>query len=230
MFAKDYRRIARERLAGNWGVSIGVALLASLLGGLLVGSSFLPELNINLEEPSFSTDMFDGNIRINFEPESVLNLVTLILGGVIQLGYALFLLKQTDRQSVEFQDLFSQFDRFGAGFCQLLLRKVYTALWTLLFIVPGIVAHYRYAMTPFIMLEKPELSASEAINASKELMNGHKWELFCLDFSFIGWDLLCILTLNIGQIALMPYRNAAYAVFYRTITDTRTNSTSFTDI
>ena len=61
-------------------------------------------------------------------------------------------------------------------------------------------------------------------------MYNHKWELFCLDFSFIGWVLLCVLTLNIGHIALNPYRNAAYAVFYRTITDTRTNSTSFTNI
>lgn len=228
MYASDYRRIARERLANNWSVSIGIAVIASLLGGLLVGSSFLPEFNFNVRE--YSTDIFGGDIQISIDSGAFLGLPAFILGGVLELGYSAFLLKQYDQQPASFQDLFSQFERFGAGFCQAFLRGLYTALWSLLFIIPGIVAHYRYAMTPFIMLEKPELSASEAINASKELMYNHKWELFCLDFSFIGWDLLCVLTLNIGHIALNPYRNAAYAVFYRTITDTRTNSTSFTDI
>lgn len=228
MYASDYRRIARERLANNWSVSIGIAVIASLLGGLLVGSSFLPEFNFNVRE--YSTDIFGGDIQISIDSGAFLGLPAFILGGVLELGYSAFLLKQYDQQPASFQDLFSQFERFGAGFCQAFLRGLYTALWSLLFIIPGIVAHYRYAMTPFIMLEKPELSASEAINASKELMYNHKWELFCLDFSFIGWVLLCVLTLNIGHIALNPYRNAAYAVFYRTITDTRTNSTSFTDI
>ena len=75
-------------------------------------------------------------------------------------------------------------------------------------------------MTPFIMAEHPDMTASEAISASKEMMDGRKGALFCLDFSFIGWDLLCALTLNIGHIALNPYKNAAYAAFYRQISRT----------
>ena len=72
-------------------------------------------------------------------------------------------------------------------------------------------------MTPFIMAEHPELTASEAIRASKQMMNGNKWELFCLHLSFFGWVLLCGLTLNIGNIFLNPYMNAAYAAFYRRV-------------
>ena len=70
-------------------------------------------------------------------------------------------------------------------------------------------------MTPFIMAENPGMTAKDAITASKEAMKGHKWELFCLDFSFIGWLLLVLLTAGIGSLFLTPYIEAAYAAFYR---------------
>lgn len=217
MEAKDYRRIARENLSDNWGLSIGVAVIACLLGGLLVGSDFLPEIEFNSENFSYSTDVFGGDLSISFGSGSLLGLAQFILGGVIQLGYVQYLLKQHDRRTPELSDLFSQFDRFGQGFAQAFLRVLYVALWSLLFIIPGIVKSYAYAMTPFIMAEHPEMTANQAITASKELMDGHKGELFWLDLTFIGWSLLCALTLNIGNIALNPYRNAAYAAFYRNI-------------
>ena len=109
------------------------------------------------------------------------------------------------------------FERFFQGFLQSFLRGLFAFLWALLLLIPGIIAHYSYAMTPYIMIERPELTPMEAIAASKELMQGHKWELFCLDFSFIGWDLLAALTLNLGHLALNPYKNAARTAFYRNI-------------
>ena len=72
-------------------------------------------------------------------------------------------------------------------------------------------------MTPFILAENPGMSASQAIRLSEDLMDGYKSDLFILDLSFIGWDLLAVLTLNLGHIALNPYKNAAYAAFYRQI-------------
>lgn len=224
MTYSDIRRVARENLQNNWGLSIGACLLAAIMGGMLIGSSFLPQLNIHLEnqdieswEQFFRITLGSTTISVN-----TINLVHFILGGVIQLGYAHFLLKQYNRASFEVKDLFSQFERFGQGFLQRFLRSLYTALWSLLFIIPGIVKSYAYAMTPFIMAENPEMTASEAITASKEMMNGHKGELFTLDLTFIGWDLLCLLTLNIGHIWLNPYKNAAYAVFYKDLTASHT--------
>ena len=163
----------------------------------------------------FTFVLFNGGIII--QVTSILNLVHFILGGVIQLGYAQYLLNQHDRREFQLNDLFSKFDYFGVGFCQNFLRGLYVFLWSLLFVIPGIVAQYRYAMTPFIMAEHPELTASEAIRASKKMMDGNKWALFCLDFSFFGWALLSALTLNIGNLWLNPYRNAAYAAFYRRV-------------
>ena len=70
-------------------------------------------------------------------------------------------------------------------------------------------------MTGYILAEHPELTAGEAIAQSKAMMAGNRWRLFCLQFSFIGWDILCALTLGIGNLALRPYRHAAEAAFYR---------------
>ena len=87
--------------------------------------------------------------------------------------------------------------------------------WALLFIIPGLIAAYRYQLTGYILAENPEMGANDAITRSKELMKGNKWRLFCLDFSFIGWDILSAFTLGIGDLWLTPYRSAAAAAFYR---------------
>lgn len=223
MDTKLLRQRARANLAGNWELSIGVAVVACLLGGLITGSSFLPQLNAEVPFHSpFLQKIADtlnqgikiGTMTVHFRT-GIFGLVSFIIGGVLQLGYAQFLLKQHDGKETEFNDLFSQFDRFGAGFAQLFLRELYTLLWGLLFIIPGIIKSLSYAMTPFIMADHPELTASQAIEASKEMMEGHKMDLFILELTFFGWDLLCALTLNLGYIALNPYENAAYAAFYR---------------
>ena len=98
------------------------------------------------------------------------------------------------------------------------MMGLFVFLWTLLFVFPGIVAAYRYAMVPYLMAEFPELRVMEAIRESKRLMKGNKWRLFCLHFSFIGWDLLCTLTMGIGYLWLNPYRMVAETAFYMEVT------------
>ncbi len=216
MSSQDLRRIARENLAGNWGISVLTAFVASVLGGLIVSSG--SNINIDSEMLASMPKLIQTYFTISASIASVLSLVSFILGGTVQLGYAGFLLKQHDRASFELKDLFSQFHRFGQGFAQRFLRGLYTFLWMLLFIIPGIVKSYAYAMTPFIMAENPDMTASEAITASKQMMDGHKGELFWLHLTFIGWQILCIFTLGIGNLFLNPYMNAANAAFYKDLT------------
>ena len=234
MTCSDYRRVARENLTGNWLLSIGVAAIAYLLGGLLLGSNFIPEITywVETEGQSLldqikSIQIFSGSFQNLTFSFSALGLVQFIIGGVVQLGYAQYLLNQHNKAAFSFKDLFSQFDRFTDGFLQRFLRGLYCFLWGLLLIIPGIIKSYAYAMTPFIMAENPEMSAKEAIAASNRLMDGHKGELFLLDLSFIGWDLLANFTVSInavsvklalGNLALNPYKNAARAAFYKDIT------------
>lgn len=226
MEAKTLRSRARANLAGNWGVSIAIAVVASLLGGLITGVSFLPELETVIPIEHFpalqkfsdwwNDGLHIGRVTLNFR-SGFFGFAAFLIGGVLQMGYADFLLKQHDGKETSFNDLFSKFDYFGTGFVQRFLRSLYTFLWSLLFIIPGIIKGLAYSMTPFILAENPNLSASEAIRLSEDLMDGHKTDLFVLDLTFIGWDILAALTLNLGNIALNPYKNAAHAAFYRQI-------------
>ena len=141
--------------------------------------------------------------------------VMLVIGGAVSLGYAKFNLNLINRTNPDIRDMFSEMGRFKAGFVMQFLTTLYVVLWTFLFIIPGIIASYSYRMTPYILMENPDMTASEAIRASKEMMRGNKWRLFCLEFSFIGWSLLAALTLGIGMLFLRPYMEAAGAAFYR---------------
>lgn len=216
MLASDYRAIAREKLAGNWKTAVIAALIAWFLGGLIVSTTLGFEIKVD-EDTTIAIPSIQGwliNIlRISF----ILGIVRFIVGGVVRQGYAVHLLKQHDGESSEVNELFSQFHRFGDGFCLALLEGLYIALWSLLLVIPGIIATFKYAMAPFIMAENEEMTASEAIDASKQLMHGHKWELFCLSFSFIGWDLVSAVTLGVAALFVNPYVNAAYAAFYRNL-------------
>lgn len=95
-----------------------------------------------------------------------------------------------------------------------LLQFVYIFLWSLLLLIPGLIKMYSYAMTYYILHDNPEIRAEEAICRSMKMMDGHKWQLFCLHLSFIGWLLLSILTLGIGTLWITPYIENSTAAFY----------------
>ena len=113
--------------------------------------------------------------------------------------------------------LFAGYRQFGRIFVAYLLIFVYTFLWTLLFIIPGIVKSYSYAMTPYILADHPELSGEQAISRSMAMMQGNKLRLFLLHLSFIGWAILATLTCGIGFLWLYPYIYASMAVFYEDV-------------
>lgn len=218
MNSRYYRERARLMLSGKWAMAVLVTLVAGILGGLLSSSGASFEIDLDAEAMHKLPESVRTYLAIVVSIGSVLGTIQFIVGGTVQLGYCKYLLKLHDNEAGEkpgIKDLFSQFGRFADGFVLSLLTGIYTFLWTLLFIIPGIVAIFKYAMAPFILLENPDMKPKDAITASKEMMDGHKGELFILDLSFIGWSLLSVLTLGIGNLWLNPYINAAYAAFYR---------------
>ena len=97
------------------------------------------------------------------------------------------------------------------------LMGIFVFLWTLLLVIPGIIKAFAYALVPYILADKPELSANEAINLSMKMMKGHKFDLFYLQLSFIGWAFVSVFTLGIGLLWLMPYMMTAQAAFYQDV-------------
>lgn len=238
--ADDFRRIARVSLKGKWMVAVLAGLVAMLLGVLSWEGTpeFGVENNtagIQVTATALGQNFYLGDIIQNPSAETILEglaayvmLLTLvllafqiILGGIVSAGYYKFNLDLVDGEEVELKTLFAYFPHWKTMVIANLLITLYTALWMLLFIIPGIIAAYRYSMTYYILSENPELSASEAIERSKKLMYGNKYRKLCLDFSFFGWILLSVFTLGIGNLFLNPYMQAASAAFYRDITETK---------
>lgn len=238
--AAAFRWDAREALRGKWLLAVLVGLVAFLLGGAMSEGNG-PEIKLNFDghgvapslqiagqtvyslgrgmSPGLRAVLVGGAVYL-VVIGLVLAVLYYVLGSVIQVGYAKFNLGLIDHESPAFETLFTYFPNWKTTAVSKLLRNIYVLLWSLLFIIPGLVASYSYAMTDYILAEHPELSASEAIARSKAMMEGNRWRLFCLEFSFIGWSILSAFTLGIGDLFLRPYRAAANASFYREVSGT----------
>ena len=142
---------------------------------------------------------------------------SLLIGGAITLGVMACALGLSRSQKVEISDMFKGFNRFVEALILYILYTVFVALWSILFIIPGIIAMIRYSMAYFILQDNPEMKGFDAIKASCEMMKGHKMELFCLALSFIGWFLLGCITFGIGFLWVIPYYRTAKAEFYEKI-------------
>lgn len=159
-------------------------------------------------------------------------LLTIFLFGPLEVSCRNFLKKNLNSPA-ELDELNAGFvPKYWHNLATMLLRKVFVFLWSLLFIIPGIIMSYAYEMTPYILNDHPELGAKEAIDRSRTMMKGHKWELFVLDLSFIGWLILSILTLGIvGIFYVNPYYNSSHAAFYEALkAQTTIDPTPVTDL
>ena len=236
--AEDFRSIARDTLAGKWKNAVLVGLVASILGAVDAVSL---DLNIDIDagnakaslelagQPIFTTGgtlnsdigaFLAGGAIYLMIVAIIMWIALFVLGSIIGVGYRKYNLNLVDRQEAGFDNLFAYFLYWKNAFKTKLLKTIYEILWTMLFIIPGIIASYSYAMTDYILAENPELTAKEAIEKSKDMMEGNRWRLFCLEISFIGWRILSVLTLGIGGLWLVPYMEASVAAFYREISGT----------
>lgn len=193
--SKEYRQLAADTLQGKWGE---VAIFTLVYIAIVGAASFSPKYIVLPVSDLLS------------------NIITLALLPM-QWGYYVYFLAKTRQQKADIDYLFIGYKDFGRIFGTLFLQSIYTCLWTLLLIIPGIVKAFSYAMTSYVLRDEPELSYDAAITRSSQLMRGHKAELFLLYLSFIGWALLCLLTLGIGFLLLMPYVRTAEAHFYENL-------------
>ena len=187
MRAKEFRQRAWAALSGKW----GTAVLASLVYVLLAGA-------------------------INAIP-GIGSVASLVLTGPLYLGLVITMSKILNDEPAEVANVFDGFKNFLNSFVLYVVNTLFVLLWSLLFIIPGIIKSYSYAMSYYILKDNPNMSGDEARKASIEMMKGHKWELFCLEFSYIGWMLLSILTLGILTLWVNPYMEVAKVAFYENL-------------
>ena len=196
MNTAELKSKAKEQIRGKWAVAIGTVLIANIILELDIGYKTASELGI--EGLSYSLD-----------------LITVLLGGVISVGLCRFLLDMaTKREEPRFNTLFSSFDIYLKTLGVNLLITLAVLVGTLLVIVPGIIVYLMFSQVFYILSEDPSKSITQCINESVNLMNGHKWELFYLKLTFIGWWLLALVTLGIAALWVSPYQKLTEANFY----------------
>ena len=208
-------------------------LVAFIMGLLTAGagtSSGNSVRNANGEVAGTGQDLADA---INAMSEAQKSVATgVLLGGIsaiivvslllriflfnpIQVGGYRFFKRNLQEPGVSAGVLKEGFGGYGHTFITLLLRDLFLCLWSFLFVIPGIIKAYSYRLVPYLIKDNPELSATETITLSRQLMHGHKGEAFLLDLSFIGWYLLGFLTLGLVNLFwTAPYHESAKAEFY----------------
>lgn len=147
-------------------------------------------------------------------------LLKIFIENPLKVGCYTFFKQNVAEPPAELGVIGSGFKNYIHTFLTLFLTDLFESLWTLLFIIPGIIKSYSYRMVPYILAEHPEMSPTEIITRSRKMMDGQKWHAFCYDLSFIGWFLLTLLTLGIlGFFWVGPYKDNADAALYLALRD-----------
>lgn len=231
----EYRRLGRASLRWRWGIAIAASFLAGLLSVFLTALGILalvgPEYTAVTITIIFFTFTLDVSGFYRFLYGSIDTLAMFPLFGVLLLlmaaaffvaatvlstGHRQFTLNLIDfPRRPSLKTLFGSFRDWKTISLGYLLSGLYTFLWSLLLIVPGIITRLNYAMVPFVLADKPYLSAREALQYSKSIMKGKRLRYLSLMLSLTGWYFLSILTFGIGFFWLIPYRESITAIFYR---------------
>ena len=217
----------KAAMKANYGLCILVSLILGVTAGGSVGFSaggMNPSQIKSIMESD--SDQAIGALIIF----AIIFLMVFLLIFAVSIAISAFLLKPLE---IGCRNFFLQntngpasANLIGSGFkgnykrnaLAMFLVMLFTWLWSLLFVIPGIIMGYAYRMVPYIVAEDPNISAMDAIKKSKEMMDGHKWELFVFDLSFIGWNILSLFTCGILSIVYVnPYYYSASAVFYKTV-------------
>jgi uncharacterized membrane protein len=195
---KDIMANARSQLKGKWG-SVILVVFIYLLISILAES--IPKIG---------------------------EIITWIISGPLAFGLNYYFLSFIRQKNPALEDLFKgvSISIFGEAFIAYIFMTIFIILWTLLLIVPGVIAAISYSMTFFILVDNPEISGKDAIKKSKELIKGNKYKYFCFLVRFLGWFLLSILSFGIGFIWLIPYFMVSHAKFYESLINPDANQSA----
>jgi len=202
------------------------AFLACLLSGLLTGGGsglvtgfqtrFQMQYNVSGAEqlPPEAYGLFLGEMGV----VSLISIAAAVfVSNVVAVGLNRFFMESREH-TASLSVLFSGFRvNYGNVVKTQLLTNLSIFLWSLLFVIPGIIKAYQYCMVPDILAENPHMDPARAKELSRWMTDGEKMDIFVLELSFIGWSLLCVLTCGLGYLFLAPYIQATYAELYEAL-------------
>lgn len=213
----DLKEVARDSLKGHWISAIIAALAAAFFGAFCMSLFVWARFAILMAAGLRYLEDVPNYLTLILGVGSATALFQFFFGEVIRLGYIRFNLSLLDRGAIQIRSLFRCFSLFWKAILLRIFLVFLEFCCCILFVVPGIIVYFTYAMAPYVLEEKPSFPVIEAMRASRKMMQGNKLRLFRLRLSFLGWDILCVLTLGLASLYVLPLKNAAEAVFYNEV-------------
>lgn len=209
----DAKAAMREAVISPYGVTVIYGIILFILSAI---QSFLDIWKRILDK---ANGYIDPAQLIAFIGSSIVFfIISFVITTIIQFGYSSFCLKVSNRDAtMSYMDLFSSVRYLLKAIGLSVVTGVLVLLWSLLFIVPGIIAAYRYSQAVFVLVEDPRKGIMQCIQESKDMMVGHKFEFFVLQLSFLLWELMGIFTCGLGYIYVYPYMNVTKANYYNAV-------------
>ena len=211
--ARNLRFLGRKALAGNWAQATMVVVIITLctqIPALLIDTFFGKPRVVHTVVGGQDVDITLGNAS------ALSGIFTMLVIGAFTLGATKYFLALIRKQPHNTGMAFSGFEYFGKAFLLMLLYSIFVFLWTLLLIVPGIIAAFRYSQAFYILADDPQRGVMECLRISKEMMKDNKFKLFCVDLSFIGWMILASIPAGIVQAAINISTNGAGISYFLT--------------
>ena len=193
----ELKQNAKNQLKNNWALAIGIIIVCQLI-------AYIPNLLVVISDDLVFTTI-------------IIPIITLVITGPLAIGQCKFFIKLANRSNPKFSDLWYGFNNILRAIGVTLLVGVIVFLGSLFFVVPGIILAYMYSQVYYVMAQNPELSVVDVLKESARIMKGHKFELFVLQLSFLGWMILSGLTFGIVGFYVIPYYNATLANYYLSI-------------
>lgn len=210
----EYRQEAKELMAGKYGPVIVTTLVTGFITGIpnQLSTEYGPSYNFDLE-----TGRWIMQEASNQALSTLFQFVAFVLSALFVYGIAKLYIEIANNRNYNIESVLktSFTDQPIRSILYSFISSLFVSLWTLLLIIPGFMAIYKYAMGPFLLNVEPELSALDAVGRSKQHMMGHRWQLFSLDLSYLGWYILGIFTLGILWLWIVPKHQTARTLFFK---------------
>jgi len=202
----EIKEAARGQIKGNLWRIFGIIVIM----GVIIGA--VSSITQGISETLIQAGVSGMTVSL---ASALIFIINIFIAAPFELSMAKLFINLTEGVRPQIGDAFWGFNYMVKSVSVAVRMIVFIYLWTLVFIIPGFVKSYSYMMMPYIIADNPNMSSKAAMKLSIEMMKGHKWELFVLHLSFIGWGILTALTFGILAIYVVPYIEASVANFYQ---------------
>ena len=217
---KKYKNFAKKQLSGRWGVPILVTLFVFVVSSIFSIPDILQLSRSGYFAAIWNNDSLAALDALNSVKSTsfITSIVSMIISAILEVAtIGVYIKMSRSPEPVAFSDFIEGFNNWARATLGALWQYLWVFLWTLLFIIPGIIKTIAYSQMYYIIAEYKDVSVTKAMRISIEITKGHKWDLFVMYLSFLGWAILAAFTLGILNLWLIPYMNMTYINAYHAL-------------